>query len=164
MFPRRHRVRIHPYLDAPAARKLAIFVAASGATESAVVQEAVLKHVDRTSQTTLLLKELDKLGRANARAHRDLEFLMEAFAVWVKLWFAHTASIADDGKDHARRTAEVRYSQFIKKVAQQFADGRYFLDELSDRVREQDDEATPADADKGSIADRAKDPAGTRDE
>jgi hypothetical protein len=104
--------------------------ASSGVTESAVVEAALRQYLDGTSDKTLLLRRLDRLGRAVERDHRDLEILTETFAVFIRLWFAHTPSIPEDGKNAARMTAETRYRQFVKHVAEQYSGGRRFLDDL----------------------------------
>jgi hypothetical protein len=56
--------------------------------------------------------------------------LSEAFALFVKLWFAHTPNVAEDAKGAARRSAESRYRQFVEHVAEQFTGGARFLDDL----------------------------------
>ncbi len=62
--------------------------------------------------------------------HRDVELLSASFAVFVRLWFAHTPSLRDTAKSAAREDAESRYQQFKDYVAQEFAGGRRVLDEL----------------------------------
>jgi predicted DNA-binding protein len=131
---RRGRVRIHPYVEAELAEQLAAFSAASGLTSSMVVQEALRKHLDRTGDLTLLFRRLDKLGRAVDRVHRDLEFLSEGFAVFVRLWFAHTPDIEASAKDTARRSAESRFGKFIEYVVERFADGDRFFDDMPREV------------------------------
>jgi hypothetical protein len=79
---------------------------------------------------TLFLRRLDRLGRALARTQRDLELHSEAFAVFVKIWFAHTPSVAPDARKAAQTLAESRYRQFVDYVAQQFTGGRRFIDDL----------------------------------
>ncbi len=127
---RRGRVRLLPYVEAPLADRLRTFCAATAATESAVVAGALRQYLDGTSDATLLLRRMDRLGRAAARHQRDLELLSEAFAVFVRLWFAHTPTIPEDGKRSARASAESRYRQFIEHVAEHFSGGRRFLDDL----------------------------------
>jgi hypothetical protein len=132
--PRSERVRLHPYVPRELAKRLAQYRAASGIASSAVVQAALRQYLDRTSDTALILRRLDRLGRAEARAHRDLELLSEAFAVWVRLWFAHTPGITDDAKESARRTAERRFAQFVEHVVERFTGGHRFLDDLPREV------------------------------
>jgi hypothetical protein len=128
--PRRGRVRLTPYVDAPLAQRLVAVCAAHGVTESALVQAALLQYLDRTGDSTLVLRRLDRLGRAHARTQRDLELLSEAFATWVKLWFAHTPNIPEDQKPSARSSAQSRYKQFVAHLAEQFSQGTRFLDDL----------------------------------
>ena len=87
---RDERVRLQPYVDAPLAQQLAAYSAATGETTSSVVQAALRQYLDRTSDRVLLLKQMARLRRACERHQRDLEIHMEAFAIYVKLWFAHT--------------------------------------------------------------------------
>jgi hypothetical protein len=131
---RRDRVRLHPYVDRELAKRLAEYSAASGIASTAVVQAALRQYLDRTSDNALILPRLDRLGRADARAHRDLELLSEAFAVWVKVWFAHTPRTSDDAKESARRTAESRFTQFVAHVVERFTGGHRFLDDLPREV------------------------------
>jgi hypothetical protein len=86
---RSERVRLQPYVDAPLAKQLAAHSAATGTTTSFVVQAALRQYLDRTDDRTLLLGQLARLRRAADRTQRDLEIHMEAFAIYVKLWFAH---------------------------------------------------------------------------
>ena len=69
---RHQRVCIHPYVDRELAKRLAEYSAASAIASSTVVQAALRQYLDRTSDTTLIPRRLDRLGRADARAHRDL--------------------------------------------------------------------------------------------
>jgi hypothetical protein len=131
---RSERVRLQPYVDAPLARQLVAYSAATGKTTSFVVQAALRQYLDRTDDKMLLLGRLDRLGRAWDRTQRDLELHMEAFAIYVKLWFAHTPHIPDNAKDYARRTAESRFAQFQEYVVEQFQGGRRFVDDLPREV------------------------------
>ena len=131
---RSERVRLQPYVDAPLAKQLAAYSAATGTTTSFVVQAALRQYLDRTDDKMLLLGQLDRLRRACDRTQRDLEIHMEAFAIYVKLWFAHTPHIPDNAKDYARRTAESRFAQFQEYVVEQFQGGRRFVDDLPREV------------------------------
>ena len=110
---RRESVRLLPWVEASLAKRLAAYSAATGISASAVVRVALRQYLDQTSDATLLMRRLDRLGRAGARMHRDLEILSEAFALWTKLWFAHTPNVPEDAKPFARASAESRYRQFV---------------------------------------------------
>jgi hypothetical protein len=106
------------------------YCAASGIAERAVFEAALQQYIDGTSDMTLMLRRLDRLGRACERIHRDVALSSEAFAVFIRLWFAHTPTLPEDAKPAARSTAESRYRQFVEHVVQQFSGGRRFLDDL----------------------------------
>ena len=143
---RRGRVRLQPYVDVEVSKRLDRFCAATDSTVSAVVLAAVRQYLDGTSDATLVLRRLDRLGRAVARSQRDLEFLSEAFAVFLRVWFAHTPNIPEDSKKAARANAEGRYKQFVEHVAEQFSGGHRFLDDLPYETIGDDAELTAAAA------------------
>jgi hypothetical protein len=153
---RSQRVRLHPYVDAPVAKRLACYRTATGVTESAVVQAALCQYLDGQTDAMLVLRRLDRLGRAGARTQRDLEILSEAFAIWVKLWFAHTPNVAEDAKPLARASAEARYRQFVEYVAEQLSGGRRFVDDLPHEVVADSGELTNLAAQSPSLTDPAK--------
>lgn len=130
----RRKVRLLPYVPAELAECLASLCAATNVTESAVVEGALRQYLDGTSDKMLILRRLDRLGRAVERDHRDLQLLCEAFAVYMRVWFAHTPRMPEDGKRSARMDAESRYKQFVEHVSQQFSGGRRFLDDLPHEV------------------------------
>jgi len=127
---RRGRVRLLPYVPEELAERVANVCSSSGVTESAFVEGALRQYLDGTSDKALVLRRLDRLGRAVARDHRDLELLSEAFAVFVRMWFAHAPRIREEAKREARELAEVRYKQFVAHVAEEFSGGRRFLEDL----------------------------------
>jgi hypothetical protein len=153
---RRYPVRLHRYVDRELAERLAEYSAASGIASSTVVQAALRQYLDRASDTALILRRLDRLGRADAGAHRDLELLSETFEVWVRLWFAHTPSVSDDAKESAGRTAERRFAQFVEYVVERFTGGHRFLDDLPREVLA--DEVQLANVAAGARAPASADP------
>ena len=161
---RTERVRLQPYVEAPLARQLAAYSAATGMTTSFVVQAALRQYLDRADDKMLLLRRLDRLGRGWDRTQRDLEIHMEAFAIYVKLWFAHTPDIPDKAKDSARRTAESRFAQFQEYLVEQFQGGRRFVDDLPREVIGDEAELSrmASEASAAPVSDEA--PSGTDEE
>lgn len=147
------RVRLQPYLLPELAKRLRLRCAANGMTESAGIAAAIEHWVDDTSDRTLLFRRLDGLGRAFERLQRDECFHSEAFAVFVRTWFAHTPSLPEDRRSAARASAEGRYRQFVQHVVQEFAGGQRFIDDLPQepvaKVTELDAILGEAGADKG---------------
>jgi hypothetical protein len=161
---RNERVRLQPYVDAPLARQLAAYSAAMGTTTSFVVQAALRQYLDRTDDKTLLLGQLARLRRACDRTQRDLEIHMEAFAVYVKLWFAHTPQIPDNAKDSARREAESRFVQFQEYLVEQFQGGCRFVDDLPREVIADEAELSKMASEASAAPAGGEAPSGTRDE
>lgn len=140
------RRRLYPYVTRELGDRLAQYCAAANATESAVVEAALRQYLDRTSDATLLLRRLDRLGRAVARLQRDLELQSEAFAVFVQVWFAHSPTLPADARRAAQAAAEERYEKFVNYVAEQFSSGHRFLDDLPRQTLATDQELASAAA------------------
>ena len=124
------RYRVQPRIQVDLVRRLRALAAARGSTENAIMEEALRQYLDGTSEMTLLLRDLARLGRQGARVHRDLEILSEAFAIWTKIQFSHMPAVAADDKRAARALGESRYQQFVKHLAEQYSGGKRFLDDL----------------------------------
>jgi hypothetical protein len=127
---RRGRARLVPRVPAELAQRLADVCASTNSTETAVVVAALRKHLDGTSDRTLLFRRLDHLDRAVERSHRQLGLLSEAFGVFVQVWFAHAPTLDEEEKKSARRDADSRYRRFLQHVTQRFSGGPRFLDDL----------------------------------
>ena len=104
---------------------------ASGISERTVIEDALQKHLGNESDTDLLLRRFDHVGRDMARHHRDLELLSEAFGRYMRLWFvAHAPSAGEAGKAAARAAGEVPYKQFAQHLGTQFKQGHRFIDDF----------------------------------
>ncbi len=130
----RLRVRVHARLSTPLRDRLAGYCQASGNSERNVIETALHHYLNATSDAALVLRRLDRLGRAEARLQRDIELLSEAFAVFVQLWFAHTPSVPPQVKVDARASANSRYRQYVQYIVRQFSGGQRFLDDLPREV------------------------------
>jgi hypothetical protein len=156
-------VRHQPYLQREESKRLEAHCAATRTSESAVIREALARYFgDAPRDGELVMRRLDRVLRGQARTQRDLELLTEAFALFVKFWFAHTPAVAEQSRGAARASAEARYGQFVEYVSRQFSAGRRFLDDLPrDLVADErelaaiaaaereGDEASPPPADAG---------------
>jgi hypothetical protein len=137
------RARIYPYLTTEIRERLAAYCAARATTESAVVDAALRQYLDGMSETALLLRRLDRLGQAQSRMQCDLEMHSEAFALFVKIWFAHTPTVPPEARKAAQTGAETRYRQFVQYVAHQLSAGRRFVDDLPRTALSEDAETSP---------------------
>jgi hypothetical protein len=146
----RNHVRHQPYLGPEDSKRLIEYCAATNTTESGVVREALRRYwADAPTDATLIMGRLDRVQRAQTRTQRDLELLTEAFAVFVKFWFAHTPSVAEGSHKAARTMAEARYKQFVDYVSSQFAAGRRFLEDLPQDMVADESELAELAATKG---------------
>lgn len=128
------RQNIHPYLSDKTFKRFKKYCKASNATESSVAEEAIQRFLDDRYDVSLLLRRLDRQGRAMGRFNRDLGFLGQAFSVFVQIWFAHTPTIGADEKGAANAMAQKRYSDFLDYVARSLSSGDNFFDLLPNDV------------------------------
>ena len=138
----RTRTRIHPYVVPAIADRLAAYCGAKGLTESAAVEAAIEQYLDAGEKdNALILRRLDRLGRASAQHQRDLEVLSEAFAVFVYRWLGTLPELTPAEREVMSRLATNRYQLFLGALAQNLAGpSRSFL---TDAVKSAMDGSTP---------------------
>jgi len=136
--------RIYPYLRPELRERLAKVCAATRTTESAVVSEALQKHLDGTNDLALTLRRLDRLSIAIDRVLWSLEILSQAFAMFVRVWFAHTPRIPAEARSHARAHADARYRQFMDRLGDQVSGGKRFVDDIPQERIADDEELEDA--------------------
>jgi hypothetical protein len=151
----RTRSQIFPWVPPALRKRLRTYAARKGVTESAVVQAALQEHLDsEATDRALILRRLDRAGRAMATFHRDFELLSQAFAVYVQLWFAHTPRVTPDARAAAEQGASRRYRQFLDYVSKQFGEGDRFIRDVLPPEEEPDTEVREP-AKEGDGDDRA---------
>lgn len=137
----RTREQIHPFVTPVLRKRLALYAAKRGLTQSAVVETALLEHLDgEVTDRALVMRRLDRLGRSLSGAQRDVECLGEAFAAFIRTWFAHTPRLAEDQRGPAEKAARLRYEQFLDYVAGQVAAGRSFTRTVAAKATPEEDE------------------------
>ena len=134
MSSKKPTVRLHARVSTQISTLLRQHCASHRVCARAVVEAAIRDYVSGVSDPELLMRRLDRLGRAQDRVQRDIDLMMETFAIFVKLWFAHTPAVAQESKRAAQSAAETRYRQFIEYVGQQFAGGHRFIQDLPHEV------------------------------
>jgi predicted transcriptional regulator len=118
----RTRTRIHPYVGPEIAHRLTAYCGAKGLTESAAVEAAIEQYLDAGEKdNALILRRLDRLGRASAQHQRDLEVMSEALALFVRRWFATAPEVAPEDHDGAERLSAKRYNGFLDILAHTLA-------------------------------------------
>jgi hypothetical protein len=123
-------IRVWTRLSASLRQRVSGYCAASGIAERTVFEAALGQYIDGTRDLALLMRRLDRLGRAVERVHRDLDVLSVAFGTFVRLWIAHTPAVSAEAVATTRATAEDRYQTFLELVAEQFDGGQRLIDQL----------------------------------
>jgi predicted DNA-binding protein len=136
------RVRFGTRLSLELRNRLTKYCAASGISERTIIEDALRKYLDGTDDSALVLRRFDRMERALARDHRDLELLSEAFGRYMRMWLATQApSMAEAGMAATRGASEARYKQFAQHLGAHFAQGHRFIHDLPVEAfgREDDD-------------------------
>ena len=138
--------RIQPYLSLELHKRFKRYVGAHGrgVSESSVVESALVEYLDESKDMTLLLRRLDRQNRSIGRLERDIAILTEAFTTYTQYWFAHTPEVASAQKDAARISSKIRYQDYVNFVADQYASGHRFVDDLAQESIADDDELAAA--------------------
>lgn len=126
----KRRERIQPRVPSELRQRLTRYCAAQGITETACVAAAITEYLDQTSHRILIMRRLDRLGRALARLQRDQEIALETFGCWIHVWFAHTPALPDEAKRVAATHAKARFDKFVEHVSARLSNGRRFIDDL----------------------------------
>jgi hypothetical protein len=117
----RRRQQVHPYLRRDVYQRLKAYCARRGVTDTAVIETALRQYLDQSSDPTLIIRRLDRTGRAVDRVRREIDVLSEFVSTWVRVWFAHTPPLPEAARDGAQRSAAKRYEQMLDFVAKRLA-------------------------------------------
>ena len=145
--PKRTSERIYPRVAPTLAQRLAKHAAASGISETAVVEAALEQYLDGApTDTALIMARLDRLGRAQERSQRDQMLHAEAFIAYVNMWYANTPTLPEGAaRDKAIASADERLKRFLAYVAQQVSRGGYLEQMPRERIAD-DNELSATEA------------------
>jgi hypothetical protein len=122
--------RVWTRLSAPLRERITGYCAASGIPECTVFEAALGQYIDGTSDMALVMRRIDRLGRALERTQQTLEVLSVAFSAFVRLWLAYAPQLPEERLHAARAKAEEAYGKFLEHVSAQLSEGRRFIDDL----------------------------------
>ena|SRR5579884_1511709 len=126
------RVRVGTRLSVELRARLTKYCAASGISERTIIEDALRKYLDASDNTAKLLGRFDRLDKALARDHRDLELLSEAFGRYLRLWCGswrtRRARSRQARPPHA--VPPKRSTAASQHIGEQFAQGHRFVDDL----------------------------------
>lgn len=116
----RHRARIQPYVTAELRRQIAAHSAAQGVTESAYIEAGMRKYVEGDGvDEGLVIRRLDGLTQAVAKAQDDLDVLAQAFSWFVRFSFM----VAPVPGPEAHSKAKFLFEQLLAGVGSDLASG-----------------------------------------
>jgi hypothetical protein len=143
--PKVRRVRVYTRLSLAVRRQLHAYCAATGRSERAVIENAVVRYLANPTKEASSVGSLDRLAqtmdedrRVRDGQRRDLELLSQAFGQFLRLWaIVHSPTLADLAPSRAseqlskqRRSGEALYKHLLGKVAHQWLRGHRFAHEL----------------------------------
>ena len=147
MRPRKKRLSprntIHPRIPPQLAVQLKGYRALTGASESAVVEAALRKHLDLDSDAERILRRFDRLNRRVARLQREVEVNAEFMAVWAQMWLATTPLLPAGEKEQGRLAAAKRYEEMTAYVIKRLNGPKRLLTDILGQYTDDDAAPTP---------------------
>jgi hypothetical protein len=124
------RQPVKTYLPLALRKRLREYAAKKGVSESSVNHAALSRYLDERNDGPLILRRLDRIERNQYREQQNNDAFAEAFAVFVKIWFAHTPRIAASERPSAEQSALHRFREYVDHAAEKFAEGESFVADL----------------------------------
>jgi len=120
------KIRQNLYLDRDITDALEALSVGPGGNKSRLVNQALANWLARRSSSQIddMFKiRLDRISREQARLARDLEILVESFALFVRYQLVVTAPIPE-GDTAALAIGRDRFEKFVRQVGRQLASGK----------------------------------------
>lgn len=118
--------RHHLYFDEALTAELEALAAKPGTSKSAIVADALRAYLKRRGAREIddLLKvRLDRISSDLARARRDLDVLLESFALFVR-WQLTVQAPLPESDTAARAVGRERFEAFVTQVGRQIGGAR----------------------------------------
>jgi hypothetical protein len=121
--------RFNLYFDEEVASQLEALAVKPGASKSAIVADALRQYINRHGAHEIdesLRIRLDRLSRENGLIRRDIQILLESFALFVRFFLTLNAHTPEPDRA-ARAVGQERFQRFIDQVGRQIATGKQSL-------------------------------------
>ena len=119
--------RLSVYLDADMMERLEKLAEKERAAKSSVAEAAIISFLtadDADRWEAALTRRLDRLTRSVDRVERDLEFSVEALALYIRAWLTVTPPLPDGVQASAQAKGRERYESFIEALGRRLAKGQ----------------------------------------
>lgn len=131
----KHRLSV--YLDAEMMARLEKLATKERAAKSAIAEAAIVSFLtsdDADRWEATVTRRLDRLTRSVDRMERDLEFSVEALALYIRAWMTATPPLPDSAQAAAQAKGRERYERFVEALGRRLAKGQRLSRELSEDV------------------------------
>ncbi|PWB84495.1 MAG: CopG family transcriptional regulator [Methylocystaceae bacterium] len=131
----KHRLSV--YLDAEMMARLEKLATKERAAKSAIAEAAIISFLtsdDADRWEAAVTRRLDRLTRSVDRMERDLEFSVEALALYIRAWLTATPPLPDSSQAAAQAKGRERYESFVEALGRRLAKGQRLSQELSEDV------------------------------
>jgi hypothetical protein len=135
--------RLSVYLDADMMARLEKLAEKDRAAKSAIAEAAIISFLtsdDADRWEAAVARRLDRLTRSVDRMERDLEFSVEALALYIRAWLTATPPLPDGAQAAAQAKGRERYESFIEALGRRLAKGQRLSREVSEEVSTPDDQ------------------------
>ena len=107
-------------------------VAKSSIAEAAIISFLTADDVDRWEAA--LTRRLDRLSRSVDRVERDLEFSVEALALYIRAWLTATPPLPEGAQAAAQAKGRERYQSFVEALGRRLAKGQRLAKEALEEI------------------------------
>ncbi len=131
--------RLSVYLDADMMARLEKLADKERTAKSAVAEAAIMSFLtadDTDRWEAAVTRRMDRLTRSVDRMERDLEFSVEALALYIRAWLTATPPLPDNAQAAAQAKGLERYASFIEALGRRLAKGQRLSQEVSEESPE----------------------------
>jgi hypothetical protein len=129
--------RLSVYLDADMMARLEKLADKERTAKSAIAEAAIMSFLtadDADRWEAAMTRRFDRLTRSVDRMERDLEFSVEALALYIRAWLTATPLLPDNAQAAAQAKGRERYESFIGALGRRLAKGQRLAREVSEEV------------------------------
>lgn len=129
--------RLSVYLDAEMMAQLEKLAVKERAAKSSIAEAAIISFLtadDADRWEAALTRRLDRLTRSIDRVERDLEFSVEALALYIRAWLTATPPLPEGAQAAAQAKGRERYQSFVEALGRRLAKGQRLAKEALEEI------------------------------
>lgn len=130
--------RLSVYLDADMMARLEKLASKEHAAKSSIAEAAIISFLtadDADRWEAAVTRRLDRLTRSVDRVERDLEFSVEALALYIRAWLTATPPLPEGTQAAAHAKGRERYESFIEALGRRLARGPRLAKEVLEEIQ-----------------------------